>query len=332
MAPGLRKAFRPPAEFPPLRCELGGPKFSGRDRCNRERTEFRARASLDGGAIAQLGERVNGIHEVGGSIPPGSTTPPFAPQSSINHRISATMLGGTGRVRAAEIADAGRVRDAAPVTGAESLRSAPRGPWWWRRCLLLLLIGATLLAFAVGPAARAGLDEGLGAYGTEDYAAALTELEPLARAGDPTAQTVLGMMYERGHGVERDNSAALSWYRKAAAQNHAEAQYHLGLALRRGLNGKEDVVESARWLRRAAEQGHGLAQARLGTCYEDGVGVPRDLVQAYAWFDVAAHNGTPVAALKREELARRMTPAELAEAERRAAETAERLTAVRVHD
>jgi hypothetical protein len=26
------------------------------------------------GAIAQLGERVNGIHEVGGSIPPGSTS------------------------------------------------------------------------------------------------------------------------------------------------------------------------------------------------------------------------------------------------------------------
>ena len=25
------------------------------------------------GAIAQLGERVNGIHEVGGSTPPGST-------------------------------------------------------------------------------------------------------------------------------------------------------------------------------------------------------------------------------------------------------------------
>lgn len=27
-----------------------------------------------GGVIAQLGERMNGIHEVGGSIPPGSTT------------------------------------------------------------------------------------------------------------------------------------------------------------------------------------------------------------------------------------------------------------------
>ncbi len=33
------------------------------------------------GAIAQLGERVNGIHEVGGSIPPGSTK--FSPYNLI---------------------------------------------------------------------------------------------------------------------------------------------------------------------------------------------------------------------------------------------------------
>ena len=31
-------------------------------------------AVFSGGVIAQLGERMNGIHEVGGSIPPGSTT------------------------------------------------------------------------------------------------------------------------------------------------------------------------------------------------------------------------------------------------------------------
>jgi hypothetical protein len=33
------------------------------------------------GAIAQLGERLNGIQEVGGSIPPGSTIPPESPQA-----------------------------------------------------------------------------------------------------------------------------------------------------------------------------------------------------------------------------------------------------------
>src|SRR4029079_11194938 len=37
-------------------------------------SEYRCRSLFPGGAIAQMGERVNGIHEVGGSIPPGSTT------------------------------------------------------------------------------------------------------------------------------------------------------------------------------------------------------------------------------------------------------------------
>ena len=32
------------------------------------------RCLIPGGAIAQLGERLNGIQEVGGSTPPGSTT------------------------------------------------------------------------------------------------------------------------------------------------------------------------------------------------------------------------------------------------------------------
>jgi hypothetical protein len=32
-----------------------------------------AKAGRKGGVIAQLGERFNGIEEVGGSIPPGST-------------------------------------------------------------------------------------------------------------------------------------------------------------------------------------------------------------------------------------------------------------------
>ena len=36
------------------------------------------------GAIAQLGERLNGIQEVGGSIPPGSTIPRFWVEMSAN--------------------------------------------------------------------------------------------------------------------------------------------------------------------------------------------------------------------------------------------------------
>ena len=37
------------------------------------RRAFRTFAALRRGAIAQLGERLHGMQEVGGSIPPGST-------------------------------------------------------------------------------------------------------------------------------------------------------------------------------------------------------------------------------------------------------------------
>ena len=37
------------------------------------RRAFRTFAALARGAIAQLGERLHGMQEVGGSIPPGST-------------------------------------------------------------------------------------------------------------------------------------------------------------------------------------------------------------------------------------------------------------------
>ena len=37
-------------------------------------SEFAAESSDSVGAIAQLGERLHGMQEVGGSIPPGSTT------------------------------------------------------------------------------------------------------------------------------------------------------------------------------------------------------------------------------------------------------------------
>jgi TPR repeat protein len=139
-------------------------------------------------------------------------------------------------------------------------------------------------------------------------------------------------MYARGLGVERDNAMAMKWYRRAAAQGDAEGQYHLGLALRRGLDGGEDPEASAEWLRKAAEQGHSLAQARLGTCYEDGSGVPRDLARAYAWFDVAATGGAAVAALKRDEVAKRMTPEQVAAARRLAAGIRSRLAGASTAD
>jgi uncharacterized protein len=74
-----------------------------------------------------------------------------------------------------------------------------------------------------------------------------------------------------------------------------------------------------------AELGDAVAQDRLGAAYErsassgemyaKGRGVPQNLVVAHQWLNLAATNGADGAAELRDELAARMTAAQIAEAQ-----------------
>lgn len=68
-----------------------------------------------------------------------------------------------------------------------------------------------------------------------------------------------------------------------------------------------------------ADAGDWRAQAALGRLYADGRGVPPDAVRAYYWLQLAAEAGDAESAVLRQDLARRMSAAERAEAEHRAA-------------
>jgi TPR repeat protein len=72
--------------------------------------------------------------------------------------------------------------------------------------------------------------------------------------------------------------------------------------------------------RGGAEAGKASAQFSLSFMYEKGQGVPQDYVQAYMWFTLAAAQGTRGAAEWREHIAARMTPAQIAEAQKLARE------------
>src|SRR5689334_10862879 len=86
------------------------------------------------------------------------------------------------------------------------------------------------MTFAIGlhQSALAGFTEGANAYNARDYAVALREIVPLAKAGHADAQHLLGLMYYMGRGVARDYKQAMSWHRKAAQQGKADAQYVVG--------------------------------------------------------------------------------------------------------
>ncbi len=161
-----------------------------------------------------------------------------------------------------------------------------------RGATMLLALVVVLVAVPACTGLQAGKDAKAGEKtkaGKEpidrgDYATALKEWRPLAEQGEARAQTNLGVMYRLGEGVPQDNTEAVRWYR------------------------------------RAAEQGHTKAQFKLCAMYFMGRGVPQDDVQAHMWLNLAAAPGHELARKIRDNLAEKMTPAQLADAQRLARE------------
>jgi TPR repeat protein len=120
-----------------------------------------------------------------------------------------------------------------------------------------------------------------------------------------------------GLGVGKDQGEGVKWYRKAAEQGFMEAQHNLGLCYYTGVGIAKDATEAANWFRKAAQQGKVQSQLNLGVCYAEGEGVGKDYVEAYMWFSLAAAQGNEHAKVAKADLARMMTPEQIAKGFRR---------------
>jgi len=181
------------------------------------------------------------------------------------------------------------------------------------RLLFLLMFACTIAV----PARAGPLQDAQAAYNQGKYAVALDLWQPLAEQGNPDAQAGLGSLYLGGYGVAHDEAAAMVWFRKAAEQGHAGGQFSLASLY----YARKEYGLAASWYRRAAEQGNALAQIRLARMYAEGPGLARDDVQAFKWFAVAMMRGSDSyartnATKGRDAAAMKMTPAQVAEAER----------------
>jgi TPR repeat protein len=143
---------------------------------------------------------------------------------------------------------------------------------------------ALIIASSAGSLTAGPFEDGLDAARRADYATVLRLWRPLAEQGDARAQSNLALMYDTGRGVPQNFAVAIDWFRKAAAQGDAGAQSNLGLT------------------------------------YSKGRGVPQDYVSAYMWFDLAAASGDKVAERNRDKIGTKLTPAQIAEAQKLARE------------
>ena len=157
------------------------------------------------------------------------------------------------------------------------------------------------------------------------------KLLKLVSEGDAEAQYQLGLMYEKGQGVEQDYKEAVKRYKQAAKSGHtqaqfnlaqihysiyknhaeaikgytkaayagnAEAQFKLGLMHEFGQGVEQDYSKSYEWYRRAAKQKHAASMYRIGVAYENGQGVQQYYLNAQLHYERAAEAGNVDAQLK----------------------------------
>src|SRR5262245_10748752 len=158
--------------------------------------------------------------------------------------------------------------------------------------MIVPVLGALLLASSplVAQTLEADMKTAAGAYERKDMATAVRIWKVWAGKGNAEARTLLGAMYWSGDGVPRDHKEAARLYLLAANQGYARAQNNIGFML--GF-------------------GEGIP--------------PRDDIEAYKWLSLAiahysAKNQDRLQQARRDlaALSKRMTQAQIAEAERRA--------------
>ena len=151
-----------------------------------------------------------------------------------------------------------------------------------------------------------------------DYS--IPALTSRALEGNARAQLFLGSAYANGGGVPQNHAEAAKWYRLAADQGEVHAQLFLGSAYDNGRGVPQNDAEAVKWYRLAADQGLPGAQNALGTMYAYGLGVPQNDVLAHMWFNLASARRISDAQKDRDRLASKMPPAQIAEAQRLAAQ------------
>jgi localization factor PodJL len=148
----------------------------------------------------------------------------------------------------------------------------------------------------------------------QNYDEAVKWYDRAARAGLMPAVFRLGTFYEKGLGVKRDTDIARRYYLQAAQRGNAKAMHNLAVLDADGGGKGANYNSAAQWFRRAADRGVADSQFNLGILYARGIGVEQNLAESFKWFSLAAAQGDADAALKRDDVAKRLDAQSLAAA------------------
>ncbi|MDH3335778.1 MAG: sel1 repeat family protein [Rhodospirillaceae bacterium] len=187
--------------------------------------------------------------------------------------------------------------------------------------------------FLASPALSADYQEGLKMVRAGQWMAALEEFKPLANEGHAASQFSIGLIYQLGRGVKKDQDMARQMYIKAAkqgywpaynnlakmfldgdgipqsnatafklfekaAENHAQAKNNLARMYENGWGVEKNINTAIRLYEESGDAGFIPSYFKLGELYEQGQGVDKDKHAAIEWYRKAAEKNSADAAKK----------------------------------
>ncbi len=156
--------------------------------------------------------------------------------------------------------------------------------------LLLMTLSAPALGLSRPDVQR--LDKAGQCIKCNNYHEAYTHFKPMADRGCPFSNCILGMMFQKGNGVDKNIPKALMYYRRSANKNFRDAELRLGRMYDSGEEGlQRNAQMAAHWFQRAANHGAAEAQFKLGKMYLTGDGVKEESFKAQIWLRKAADQG-----------------------------------------
>jgi uncharacterized protein len=141
-----------------------------------------------------------------------------------------------------------------------------------------------------------------------------------ADLGEKYAYETLGDFYREGIVVRRNYKLAYRYYKKAALLGVTWAMYRSGLMAKKLAHLPVISSSAKRWFSMAADQGDRDAMFELGVVHAEGIGTLQNFVTAHMWLNITSSFGNVKARTYRDKIAKKMTPAQIAEAQKLARE------------
>lgn len=114
------------------------------------------------------------------------------------------------------------------------------------------------------------------------------------KKGDAEAQYRVGLCFEKGYGVWKNDEKAVFWYKKSAESDNAVSKYYLATVYHWVLSENlRDYNKAFELYLTAFNEGVAEAAENIGNMYANGIGIEKNDVEAVKWYEKGAAAGSP---------------------------------------